>query len=177
MLLDTHSEAIVSYLEASEVEGSRGATFAAFPKSDALMAALVNYARLMELKIGLKTENIRSFRATNVGGQGAYRRKEIGLNEFLEPIIRDDLTPGPMVYSPGHPDSDAKGMLRLPNVNVRKEMEAMRAAKIRHQIATRAIKHLEPDFIPTVYPLEDDSFNDLIAVDLELLNSFERGRN
>lgn len=168
-LLDTHSQAVVTYLEASEVEGTRGATFAAFPRSDDLLAALVSYARLMELKISLKTENTRSFRNTIAGGAEAYRREKGEAKPFLEPIVRDDLTPGPLVYSPRHPDSDSKGMLRLTNVNVRRELEAAKEAKeakIRHRIVTRAIKHLEPDFIPTVYPLEGDSLNDVIAVEL-----------
>lgn len=39
--------------------------------------------------------------------------------------VRDvvsDKTPGPLIYNPGHPDADEKGMVRLPNVNLTHEM-------------------------------------------------------
>jgi len=36
--------------------------------------------------------------------------------------ITDDPTPGPMIYNPGHPDADAKGMVAMPNVNLAYEM-------------------------------------------------------
>lgn len=36
--------------------------------------------------------------------------------------IVQDQTPGPMVFNPGHPDADEKGMVRLPNVNLTHEM-------------------------------------------------------
>jgi flagellar basal-body rod protein FlgC len=37
--------------------------------------------------------------------------------------VKDDLTPFPEVYDPGHPDADAKtGMVKMPNVNVVEEM-------------------------------------------------------
>lgn len=39
--------------------------------------------------------------------------------------VRDVVTdenPGQLVYNPGHPDADEKGMVRLPNVNLTHEM-------------------------------------------------------
>lgn len=36
--------------------------------------------------------------------------------------IVPDRTPGPLVYNPGHPDADERGMVRLPNVNLTHEM-------------------------------------------------------
>lgn len=36
--------------------------------------------------------------------------------------IDQDPTPGPLVFNPGHPDADEKGMVQLPNVNLTHEM-------------------------------------------------------
>ncbi|MBD5778681.1 flagellar basal body rod protein FlgC [Pelagicoccus sp. NFK12] len=36
-------------------------------------------------------------------------------------IVTDE-TAGPLVFNPGHPDADEKGMVRLPNVNLTHEM-------------------------------------------------------
>lgn len=36
--------------------------------------------------------------------------------------IVEDLSEGPIVYDPGHPDADADGYVRLPNVDVTSEM-------------------------------------------------------
>ena len=42
--------------------------------------------------------------------------------------ITKDTTPFPVVYNPGHPDADAQGFVRMPNVNVIDEMVDMIAA-------------------------------------------------
>src|SRR5690606_35637154 len=39
----------------------------------------------------------------------------------VKDVVTDE-TPGPIVYNPGHPDADEKGMVRLPNVNLTHEM-------------------------------------------------------
>lgn len=36
--------------------------------------------------------------------------------------VREDPTEGPMVYEPGHPDADAAGYVRYPNVDITREM-------------------------------------------------------
>ncbi len=65
--------------------------------------------------------------------------------------VVNDSTKGPLVYNPGHPDADEKGMVRLPNVNITHEMvdlisssrayeanlQVVRTAK---QMATLALK-------------------------------------
>lgn len=42
-------------------------------------------------------------------------------------VIKDP-TPFPEVYNPGHPDADARGFVKMPNVNVVHEMVDMMAA-------------------------------------------------
>ena len=45
--------------------------------------------------------------------------------------IETDATPGPLVYDPGHPDADAQGYVRYPNVRVTDEItELMDARRI-----------------------------------------------
>ncbi len=36
--------------------------------------------------------------------------------------VKNDATPGPLVYNPEHPDADDKGMVQMPNVNLAFEM-------------------------------------------------------
>jgi len=36
--------------------------------------------------------------------------------------VKNDPTPGPLVYNPQHPDADANGMVHMPNVNLAFEM-------------------------------------------------------
>lgn len=65
--------------------------------------------------------------------------------------ITTDSTPGELVYQPGHPHADANGMVRLPNVNLAREMvdlvTASRAyeanlsvVRTARQMATRALQ-------------------------------------
>jgi flagellar basal-body rod protein FlgC len=42
--------------------------------------------------------------------------------------IEGDTSEGPVVHDPGHPDADAEGFVRLPNVNVVEEMVDMMTA-------------------------------------------------
>ena len=52
--------------------------------------------------------------------------KETGLAKGVEVVgTVKDTKPGPLVYDPGHPDADANGFVRMPNVNVVTEMVDM----------------------------------------------------
>ena len=51
--------------------------------------------------------------------------------------IGEDQTDGPLVYDPGHPDADANGYVRMPNVRVTDElMEMMDARRVYDANAT-----------------------------------------
>ncbi|MCH6255824.1 flagellar basal body rod protein FlgC [Puniceicoccaceae bacterium K14] len=54
--------------------------------------------------------------------------------------IRDDKTPGAIVYNPGHPDADEKGMVQLPNVNVTHEMVDMITASRSYEANLEVVK-------------------------------------
>ena len=43
--------------------------------------------------------------------------------------IEEDATEGPLVYDPGHPDADANGYVRMPNVRITDEMVDMMEAR------------------------------------------------
>ena len=43
--------------------------------------------------------------------------------------VREDTTPGPIVYDPGHPDADANGYVRMPNVDTTTEMLELMEAR------------------------------------------------
>ncbi len=51
--------------------------------------------------------------------------------------VTQDPTPGPLVYDPGHPDADAHGYVRYPNVQITTEMvEIMDARRVYEANAT-----------------------------------------
>lgn len=57
--------------------------------------------------------------------------------------VRDvvtDETPGPMVFNPGHPDADEKGMVRLPNVNLTHEMVDMISASRSYEANLQVVR-------------------------------------
>ena len=54
--------------------------------------------------------------------------------------IVEDRTPGPLVYNPGHPDADEKGMVRLPNVNLTHEMVDLIAASRSYEANLQVVR-------------------------------------
>ena len=58
--------------------------------------------------------------------------------------VKDDLTPFPEVYDPGHPDADAKtGMVKMPNVNVVEEMVNLITASRSYEANVTAFETLK----------------------------------
>ncbi len=53
--------------------------------------------------------------------------------------IIEDPKPGQTIYDPRHPDADAKGFVRLPNVNVLEEMVNMIGASRAYEANVQAI--------------------------------------
>lgn len=54
--------------------------------------------------------------------------------------IQSDKSAGPIVYNPGHPDADEKGMVQLPNVNVTHEMVDMITASRSYEANLEVVK-------------------------------------
>jgi flagellar basal-body rod protein FlgC len=66
----------------------------------------------------------------------AVRRVEVA-------SVRQDPTPGQMVYDPGHPDANAEGYVEYPNVNVVTEMVNMMSASRAYEAGVTSIESLK----------------------------------
>ena len=100
------------------------------------------------LRMDVTAENLANAQTTRTANGGPYRRKVVTLQEaggggFDTALaaatssqsgsgsagggvevsgISEDSAPDRMVYDPGHPDADANGYVRMPNVNPVTEM-------------------------------------------------------
>jgi len=82
------------------------------------------------------SNNMANSAATRTPDGGPYQRQVPVFQTLLDEATgqlkgvqvvgtHKDGTPGPLVYKPGHPDADANGFVRMPNVNVVTEMVDM----------------------------------------------------
>jgi flagellar basal-body rod protein FlgC len=62
-------------------------------------------------------------------------------------IVEDSETPYTLKYDPGHPDSDANGMVKMPNVNVIDEMVRMVTATRAYEANVTAIESAKSMFM------------------------------
>lgn len=78
--------------------------------------------------------NIANAETTRTADGGPYRRR-IALSEGSGTQVRvvDDVTAGRMVYDPGHPDADANGYVRMPNVDIATETVDLMIARRMHE--------------------------------------------
>lgn len=87
------------------------------------------------LRIDVIATNIANAETTRTETGELYRRKIPVFSEYLVKArgrlesrgvkvvaLKEDPTPFRLVYDPGHPDADEKGYVRMPNVNVLREM-------------------------------------------------------
>jgi flagellar basal-body rod protein FlgC len=78
--------------------------------------------------------NIANAETTRTADGGPYRRR-VALSEHNVSQVRvvDDATPGRVVYDPGHPDADASGYVRMPNVDIATETVDLMVARRMHE--------------------------------------------
>lgn len=57
--------------------------------------------------------------------------------------VRQDATPGQLVYDPGHPDANGNGYVEYPNVNVVSEMVNMMSASRAYEAGVTSIESLK----------------------------------
>ncbi len=73
-------------------------------------------------------------------GEHSFEKR---LSEVLQTVevsqIVDDKTPFMEVFDPGHPDADANGIVRLPNVNVMEQMVDLMSAQRAYEANISAI--------------------------------------
>ena len=87
------------------------------------------------LRIDVISNNIANAETTRTSRGGPYRRKFAIFSEYLRRSgsgyipsgvrvveIREDPSPFKLVYDPSHPDADENGYVKMPNVNVLREM-------------------------------------------------------
>jgi flagellar basal-body rod protein FlgC len=93
-------------------------------------------------RLDVIAENIANAHTTRGPDGKAYQRKvvvfETALQQAMDggaqtPTLRvgridKDTRPPQLVYAPGHPDADARGMVAMPNVNIHEEMADMISA-------------------------------------------------
>ena len=121
--------------------------------------------------ISANIANAESTRAAFVDGKFVpYRRKEVVLapaadsfrnmlNSKLNPAgaqgvrvtaIKEDPAPFKTVYNPTHPDADASGMVRLPNVDLLKEMVDMISATRSYEANVTALNASKAMFMKSL---------------------------
>lgn len=92
------------------------------------------------VRMDVIAKNIANAQVTSTPEGGPYRRQVVRFSSLLETgggskasvpttqVVPDMNTPFEEVYRPDHPDADAKGIVRMPNVNPTQEMADMIAA-------------------------------------------------
>ena|SRR5690242_9961486 len=129
------------------------------------------------LRMDVTAENLANAQTTRGADGQPYRRKEVVLGEVagggfgaqlsramspptpaagaapggveVEGIVQD-ATPGKLVYDPGHPDADAKGYVRMPNVDTVAEMVDLITASRGYEANVTAMQTAKQMFSKTL---------------------------
>ena len=99
------------------------------------------------------SENIANSDSTGkTAGADPYRRKTVNFESVADDVsgvdlvkvedISQDQAPFRTEYMPGHPAADAKGMVKLPNVDMLTELADMREASRSYTANTQVIKQV-----------------------------------
>ena len=128
------------------------------------------------LRMDVTAENLANAQTTRGADGQPYRRKEVVLSEVQQggfgaqlakavgagsasgsqpggvevAGITQDQTPGKLVYDPGHPDADAKGYVRMPNVDTVAEMVDLISASRAYEANVTAMNAAKQKFSKTL---------------------------
>ena len=128
------------------------------------------------LRMDVTAENLANAQTTRGADGQPYRRKEVVLSEVQSggfgaqlakavgagsasgsqpggvevSGITQDQTPGKLVYDPGHPDADAKGYVRMPNVDTVAEMVDLISASRAYEANVTAMNSAKQMFSKTL---------------------------
>jgi flagellar basal-body rod protein FlgC len=125
------------------------------------------------LRMDVTAENLANAQTTRGAGGQPYRRKEVVLAEVSSggfgsqlaaamsrsggqsggvevAAITEDQTPGKLVYDPGHPDADANGYVRMPNVDTVAEMVDLISASRAYEANVTAMQAAKQMFSKTL---------------------------
>jgi len=86
------------------------------------------------LRMDTIATNIANAETTHTAEGGPYRRRTVEMQNadgagVQVAGISEDATAGPLVYDPAHPDANADGYVRYPNVSVTDEMVGLMDAR------------------------------------------------
>ena len=124
------------------------------------------------MRMDVTAENLANAQTTRGADGQPYRRKEILLQERTAPgtfgaalqgalaggkpagvevsQIAQDQTPLKQVYDPGHPDADARGYVRMPNVDPVAEMVDLITAQRAYEANVTAMQAAKQMFAKTL---------------------------
>jgi flagellar basal-body rod protein FlgC len=83
------------------------------------------------------------FQATQLGGDVVGGPNESAVSLVHVQRIQQDARDPQLVYEPGHPDADAKGYVRYPNVNVVEEMVNMITASRAYEAGVTSVESIK----------------------------------
>ena len=84
--------------------------------------------RMESLRMKVIAQNIANAKTSRTETGEPYRRQEVlatgtdRMGATIAQVVADMSTPFKLVHQPGHPDADADGMVRMPNVDLPMEM-------------------------------------------------------
>ena len=116
--------------------------------------------KALDTKLDVTANNLANINTTRTPEGGPYRRKQVVVtavpvqNRFGQMLadrirepkvvaITNDPAPFQRVFDPSHPDADDQGYVRLPNVNLMKEMVDMLSATRAYEANTAAINSVK----------------------------------
>jgi flagellar basal-body rod protein FlgC len=126
------------------------------------------------LRMDVTAENLANAQTTRGTDGQPYRRKEVVLQEIPQggfgaslaaamgpqgttspggvqvAGIQEDQTPGKLIYDPGHPDADARGYVRMPNVDTVAEMVDLISASRAYEANVTAMQASKQMFTKTL---------------------------
>lgn len=115
---------------------------------------------MQRIRMNVVSSNLANINTTRTPEGGPYRRKQVVVtaapvrNRFGQMLsdrlrepkvlaITGDQSEFPRIFDPGHPDADDKGYVRLPNVNLMKEMVDMLSATRAYEANSAAINSVK----------------------------------
>jgi flagellar basal-body rod protein FlgC len=126
------------------------------------------------MRMDVTAENLANAQTTRGADGRPYRRKEVVLQEVPQSgfgaelasamsagggqrpggvevaQVADDSTPGKLVYDPGHPDANAQGYVRMPNVDTVAEMVDLISASRAYEANVTAMQASKQMFAKTL---------------------------
>ena len=126
------------------------------------------------LRMDVTAENLANAQSTRGADGQPYRRKEVVLQEVSQGGfgaqlasamgpraaaapggvrvggIQEDATPGKLIHDPGHPDADAQGYVRMPNVDTVAEMVDLISASRAYEANITAMQASKQMFTKTL---------------------------